>query len=144
MYIYIYIYYTYLDARGAVVAEAEGHVEVAVGRVLQEEVGQLGNLRARTHLFTTQSKGCHPVKVTFSRPFSQELCPSESRSRHIAADGRRPHGLGGALHAAGKADSVAEEVVARHGPPDHAFDHPLFLITYPYISHCMGARRVKG
>jgi len=24
------------------------------------------------------------------------------------------------------------------------FDHPLFLITYPYITHCMGACSAKG
>ena len=41
-------------------------------------------------LFRTQSKSYRPVKVTFSRPFSQELCPSDGRSHHIAADGRRP------------------------------------------------------
>ena len=25
-----------------------------------------------------------------------------------------------------------------------SFDHPLFLITYPYIAQCMGAWRAKG
>jgi len=30
---------------------------------------------------------CCPVKVTFSRP---ELCPSDGRSCHFAADSRRP------------------------------------------------------
>ena len=25
-----------------------------------------------------------------------------------------------------------------------SFDHPLFLITYPYITHCTGAWRAKG
>ena len=44
------VHHTHLDARRAVVTEAQGHVEIAVCRVLEEEVGQLGNLRARTQL----------------------------------------------------------------------------------------------